>query len=63
MYYNNLQCKNDEINKLKSDLKQAQRQIKVLRKTMEQMLKADGKDTFDDNDFSSVDDGIRSRKR
>ncbi|CAO3625592.1 unnamed protein product [Mucor hiemalis] len=62
VYYNNLQCKNDEINKLKSDLKQAQRQIKVLRKTMEQMLKADGKDTVDDNDFSSVDDGIRSRK-
>lgn len=61
-YYNNLQCKNDEINKLKSDLKQAQRQIKVLRKTMEQMLKADGKDLFDDNDYSTVSDEVRSRK-
>ncbi|GAA5813581.1 hypothetical protein MFLAVUS_007064 [Mucor flavus] len=48
VYYNNLQFKTDENNKLRHDLKQAQRQIQVLRKTMEQMLRADGKD-FDDN--------------
>ncbi|KAL7311072.1 hypothetical protein PS15m_008884 [Mucor circinelloides] len=41
-YYNNLQYKNEEINILKTELKQAQRQIQVLRKTMEQMLKAEG---------------------
>jgi predicted RNase H-like nuclease (RuvC/YqgF family) len=56
VYYNNLQHKNNEISKLKGDLKQAHRQIQVLRKTMEQLLKADGKD-FDDN--SSFD----NRKR
>ncbi|GAA5804704.1 hypothetical protein HPULCUR_010207 [Helicostylum pulchrum] len=48
VYYNNLQFKTDENNKLRHDLKQAQRQIQVLRKTMEQMLRADGKD-FDDH--------------
>jgi len=41
-YYNNLQYKNEEINVLKTELKQAQRQIQVLRKTMEQMLRAEG---------------------
>ncbi|KAL9553610.1 hypothetical protein MBANPS3_003205 [Mucor bainieri] len=41
-YYSNLQYKNEEINVLKTELKQAQRQIQVLRKTMEQMLKAEG---------------------
>lgn len=60
VYYNNLQYKNDEINKLKDDLKQAQSQIQVLRKTMEQLLKADGKDY--DNSFS-FDNNTNSRKR
>ncbi|CAO3618662.1 unnamed protein product [Mucor fragilis] len=41
-YHSNLQYKNEEINVLKTELKQAQRQIQVLRKTMEQMLKAEG---------------------
>ncbi|KAG2233108.1 hypothetical protein INT48_005852 [Thamnidium elegans] len=55
VYYNNLQFKTDENNKLRHDLKQAQRQIQVLRKTMEQMLRADGKDFddhFDEEDLS-----------
>ncbi|KAG2208996.1 hypothetical protein INT47_011136 [Mucor saturninus] len=58
IYYNNIQIKNDENNKLRYDLKQATRQIQVLRKTMEQMLRADGKD-FDDDFF---DGGGESRK-
>jgi ribosome recycling factor len=63
-HFNNLQYKNEEISKLKHDLKQAQNQIRILRKTMKQMLKSDGKDSFDDNDFSSVDESVtRSRKR
>jgi hypothetical protein len=60
-----LQYKNDEINKLKYDLKQAQSQIQVLRKTMEQMLRADGKD-FDDNfEFGTVEEEepMQRRKR
>ncbi|KAG1152615.1 hypothetical protein G6F37_001559 [Rhizopus arrhizus] len=43
-YNNQLQCKNEEISKLKNYLKFSQRQIQILRHTMEQMLKADGKD-------------------
>ncbi|CAO3700068.1 unnamed protein product [Rhizopus stolonifer] len=43
-YNNNLQYKKDEISKLKIDLKEAHCQMQVLRNTMEQMLKADGKD-------------------
>ncbi|KAI8981543.1 hypothetical protein BDB01DRAFT_171643 [Pilobolus umbonatus] len=51
MYYNNIQSKNDEINKLKADLRQSQIQLQVLRKTMEQMLKADGREVFYEDDF------------
>lgn len=51
VYYNNLQYKNDEINVLKTELKQAQSQIQVLRKTMEQMLKAEGGGAKDLDDF------------
>ncbi|PHZ08007.1 uncharacterized protein RHIMIDRAFT_82402 [Rhizopus microsporus ATCC 52813] len=46
-YYSNLQYKNEEISKLKNELKLAQRQIQVLRKTMEHMLKVDGQDLDD----------------
>ncbi|KAI8888278.1 hypothetical protein K501DRAFT_27736 [Backusella circina FSU 941] len=63
-FYSNLQCKNDEISRLKSDLKKAQRQIQVLRNTMEQMLKADGKSFDDDCDTvqtrSSYEDSVTS---
>ena len=53
-YYSNLQYKNEEISKLKNELKLAQRQIQVLRKTMEHMLKVDEQD---------LDDGETKRKR
>ncbi|CEJ03154.1 hypothetical protein RMCBS344292_17142 [Rhizopus microsporus] len=46
-YYSNLQYKNEEISKLKNELKLAQRQIQVLRKTMEHMLKVDEQDLDD----------------
>ncbi|ORE20265.1 hypothetical protein BCV71DRAFT_89464 [Rhizopus microsporus] len=52
-YYSNLQYKNEEISKLKNELKLAQRQIQVLRKTMEHMLKVDEQD---------LDDGETKRK-
>ncbi|RCI00529.1 hypothetical protein CU097_011865 [Rhizopus azygosporus] len=46
-YYSNLQYKNEEISKLKNELKLAQGQIQVLRKTMEHMLKVDEQDLDD----------------
>lgn len=47
VYYSNLQYKNEEISKLKNELKLAQGQIQVLRKTMEHMLKVDEQDLDD----------------
>lgn len=48
--HDTLKQKNDEICRLKSDLKQSQRQIQILRKTMEQLLKVDGKNYLDDEE-------------
>ncbi|KAI9485963.1 MAG: hypothetical protein EXX96DRAFT_547164 [Benjaminiella poitrasii] len=48
-----LESKDNEISKLKTDLQQTQKQIQILRKTMEQLLKADGKTLSDDiHDFN-----------
>ncbi|KAI7905479.1 uncharacterized protein BX663DRAFT_283870 [Cokeromyces recurvatus] len=53
LYTQDLGLKNNEINQLKAHLEQTQRQIQILRKTMEQLLKTDGKTFSDDiHEFS-----------
>ena len=42
-----LQSKDDEIISLRNDLKQTQSQLQILRKTMEQMLRTDGRESED----------------
>ncbi|KAI8095017.1 uncharacterized protein B0P05DRAFT_524339 [Gilbertella persicaria] len=55
-YYSNLQDKDDEINNLKNDLRQTQRQLQILRKTMERLLRADGRDAEEASFLTESDD-------
>ncbi|KAI8348036.1 hypothetical protein EDC96DRAFT_520832 [Choanephora cucurbitarum] len=57
--FRQLQSKDDEITSLRNDLKQTQSQLQILRKTMEQMLRTDGRE-LEDASFSQESDDVKS---